>query len=1150
METEKTLYVLEKQQAFSRSQLWRIQERYFAEKGVDAWRQGEVPHYVTSNPTIANSYAEIVFALQSDRVRMAAINGTTISNEPFYLCELGAGSGRFAFHFLDRLSKLCRQNGIPANTFLYVLTDVAESNLAFWKTHRNFQPFFENGMLDYAQFDLKQSDELVLQHSGRIVKAGSLHHPLTVIANYVFDSVPQELYYFEKTKGYECLLTIASDQQPQPGNAAELMNSLHYKYDYKELPQKPFEEKFLGELLQFYKKTVKNSHLFFPAVALRSLQRLKNLSKEGMLLLSADKGDHTISGTERAGAPVLIHHGSFSITVNYHAIKLCCEQENGIALFPDRSYSSVNTGCLLFLQQAGNYTEVRRAYQRQVLDFGPDDFYKLSRHLSQHAETMSVEDILSYLRLGHYDSQLLMLCLPRLADQLITEMNDKECRALKEALERVWTMYFPLGETVDVAWHLAGLHYEMGDIPKAIHYFEQSLAIYGPFTGTLCNLAVCCELIGEREKAQQYLLQVLALEPGNAQAKAILKEKTNNKGPIILAAIHNNKSSKNSHQENSKAAAHEKNSGKRGAALHAPVRETQHTADSPPPALIKPKLLLSKGFPLHSYSGNHAQPVQMKILDAEGDATKVQTNNRIWFDDGVKNDAAEQWNLKIAALAVDRPTLMGKIAGNVGVLGDAITDKIGNNWTAKKEDYDSEDTFDPFLLTVEGKYTQAAAAKNMKLDYHFGKNWHGYVVKVVDDGAANLNHTMKPSKEGAAGGGEYSSTHESNIATPLKDETSADSVTKLAGEGARWQCIRTGMATVKDTTKIYTNQFTDNRVSSRVRYITFPVLWKSWKETFQKQFNISDSTVVEKLKLDNVTILLKGKDDKSVPTPSPVTEADSKDMKVADDICVDEVKPANQGELDSMSQKYLYYKRDSFIKLSTSVAQAQAHFAAELKKVIPGAGNILESGYAGKNVFIALCKTPVVPADAGVYKKQDDSHKDITFPIYRESKVKDLAKNTVSGVKITGGAAAYAEEKKEMYLAMLRSIADRLGKIRELNDYDEARLPEVLEGHIAFNANALLPTLSVEFDKMRKLFIEGKLLVDDEAEAGSDTDEVSEAEAKRNAEDERWAETRGRKGKNKKTPTKGSSTRDDDDDNGSAASGAGKTRKGKGKPRH
>src|SRR5436305_2417201 len=110
-------FLLEERQPFCRSLIWQLQDRYFAERGVEAWRQGEVPHYVTSNPTIANAYAELVLAFWRDQQALA----TAASDAPQYICELGAGSGRFAFHFLTRLADLCADTGVAPTAFRYVL---------------------------------------------------------------------------------------------------------------------------------------------------------------------------------------------------------------------------------------------------------------------------------------------------------------------------------------------------------------------------------------------------------------------------------------------------------------------------------------------------------------------------------------------------------------------------------------------------------------------------------------------------------------------------------------------------------------------------------------------------------------------------------------------------------------------------------------------------------------------------------------------------------------------------------------------------------------------------------------------------------------------------------------------------------------------
>jgi hypothetical protein len=95
--------VIERNQRLSRSLLWGLQRRFFEQKGVEAWRQNIVPHYITSNPFIANAYAHLVFGFLRDCQANALLPDP---NQPLYIVELGAGSGRFAFRFLKQFQRL------------------------------------------------------------------------------------------------------------------------------------------------------------------------------------------------------------------------------------------------------------------------------------------------------------------------------------------------------------------------------------------------------------------------------------------------------------------------------------------------------------------------------------------------------------------------------------------------------------------------------------------------------------------------------------------------------------------------------------------------------------------------------------------------------------------------------------------------------------------------------------------------------------------------------------------------------------------------------------------------------------------------------------------------------------------------------------
>jgi tetratricopeptide (TPR) repeat protein len=511
-------FLLEQRQPFCRSLIWQLQDRYFSERGVEAWRQGEVPHYVTSNPTIANAYAEMVLAFWHDRNRLAPGDP---SDAPQYICELGAGSGRFAFHFLNRLADLCAQAGVPLASFRYVLTDVADSNLAFWRGHPRFQPWFESGLLDIARYDVAQPGDLVLQSSGRTIGAGELRRPLIVLANYLFDSVPQDLFHFKDGRAHRCLVSLAVDEDPATLDAAALLAKAQVHYDDEEIAGRSYDEPALQALITAYQCNLVDSHVLFPAAGLRCLQGLAALSRQGLLLLSADKGDHRLAALEGREAPQPVRHGSISLSVNYHAFASFCSAAGGLALTPVSHHTSINVIGLMMLADAGRHAEVQKAYRRHVQEFGPDSFYAITRHARETIPRMSTDDVLAYLRLSRHDSHQFGRYLPRLME-LAPEFDDAAREDVTAAIEHVWEMYFPLGEDLDLANRIAALLYAMSDYPRALDYFERSMEIYGADTGTLYNIACCYQLIGEDAAAVTVLHKVLEHDPGNESAKALL----------------------------------------------------------------------------------------------------------------------------------------------------------------------------------------------------------------------------------------------------------------------------------------------------------------------------------------------------------------------------------------------------------------------------------------------------------------------------------------------------------------------------------------------------------------------------------------------------------------------------------------------------
>lgn len=500
---------------FAESVLWQLQTRYFANRGVEAWSCAEVPFYITSNPTIANSYAQVVWAFRQDRQRLAS------SEMSLTICELGGGSGAFAFFFIRRMIELCRQAGVePANVFRYVLTDAADANLAGWRRHPLFSDWLVSGLLDIAHFDITRDHALTLQISGQSLDR--LAEPLVVIANYLFDSIPQDLFYLKEGRSRRCLLSLALDQDPSQFDEAQWMEEADYQFHYETISSQPYDDPALSALFAHYLAALTDTHVLVPAPGWHGLQRLAALFQNGMLLLAADKGPATLEALDRQSVPYIQSHGSVSLPVNIHAFRWLAAHNGGDSLATSDADRKFTIFALLQLPDSARYQATRAAFAQHVEETSPGDFCTVSRVLRKTADQMTIEDILAYMRLGRYDSHQFKFFLPRLA-ALADEMTEEEKAAVAETVEKVWAAYFPLGEEFDLAYHLGCLLYEMDYYPEALRHFSCSQNIYGAYTGTLFNIASCHWMMGSAEQAAPLLERLLQADNENVEARELLQ---------------------------------------------------------------------------------------------------------------------------------------------------------------------------------------------------------------------------------------------------------------------------------------------------------------------------------------------------------------------------------------------------------------------------------------------------------------------------------------------------------------------------------------------------------------------------------------------------------------------------------------------------
>ncbi|WP_240415934.1 SAM-dependent methyltransferase [Paenibacillus periandrae] len=500
---------------FSEAPIWELQRAYYEEQGIRAWQSEEVPQYITSNPMIATAYAEIIFGFLQDRARLGHIT------EPVMIVELGAGSGRLACQVLKELCELKDYAGLPLPPFRYVMTDLAIRNISYWQQHESLVPYVEQGILDFAQFDAVTGTELHLTQSGERIGPAEVEQPLLIIANYFFDSIPQELLYVDEGRIFECDVSLHVADEATKRSPSDVLETIIPEYHYRRAAEYEQESYPYRSLIELYTDKLEDSHVLLPVVGLICLERLGQLSQAGFCLLTADKGDHRLESWEFAEPPKLIHHGSFSLEANYHAIQYVCEHKGALTLFTTHQYNNLNVGCILMLQEPVIYAHTRLAYRRFVDRFGPDDFFSLKAWFEEQPSVMELPQLHAFWRLSGYDAQLFLHSAERI-EELLPVCSEHAMKDICHGLHTMWKSHYPMEEKPDLALACGRLLVQMDLFEDALLFFERSRYVDDADSHILYTMALCYYEVGKEAAARNYAHRAVALDPDHEGASALL----------------------------------------------------------------------------------------------------------------------------------------------------------------------------------------------------------------------------------------------------------------------------------------------------------------------------------------------------------------------------------------------------------------------------------------------------------------------------------------------------------------------------------------------------------------------------------------------------------------------------------------------------
>lgn len=513
--------------AFAESPLWRMQRRYYEDQSLAAWAQGQVPHYVTTNPTIAKAYAEMVLGFWRD------LKAQNSAPQTLYIIEVGTGCGRFAYHFLLEFFAAFDAIRRPQDKACYVMTDFSSRTVAQWREplSAKLKPFIEQGKLDFAVFDAEVDTHIHLQQQNIILSPGSLKLPPVVIANYVFSGLRQDLFFLDNKRLYEGWLALTPGN-PEPENASNNpFQGLKLDYQKRRITELPYANAQWNSLIENFAERLPPCALLFPAYALDTIARLANLHADvlhggnlhgcNLLLLSADRSTHDLKDVARQQEPDIARHGSFSLPVNYHAIASVLRnqggkhwsspQGNGLAIFA-ACWPPAELGTLPAVS-ANPWRETALAAKKELQDFSPGDFYRIKQTLETEAEYLNPEQMLAFLRLSHWDTKIFYLMFAYIYDDL-AQLPAQQKNDWYAGLAEVWRYHLPIGEDYNLAYDLALLAAELNRWQSAIDWFLQSLENNNQAqnqSSIFFNLGIAHWQMASHSEAESYLVKALAL---------------------------------------------------------------------------------------------------------------------------------------------------------------------------------------------------------------------------------------------------------------------------------------------------------------------------------------------------------------------------------------------------------------------------------------------------------------------------------------------------------------------------------------------------------------------------------------------------------------------------------------------------------------
>jgi tetratricopeptide (TPR) repeat protein len=508
MKTERKV-TLEKNKRFSQCAFWRMQREYFDKEGINAWAN-QVPFYITSNPYIATSYAKIVLAFMRDWLKTHPEN----KDQPFYFLELGTGSGRFSYYFVKTLLELL-DSSKQSIKFVYIMSDFTKHNVKYWEDHPALKPYIEKGIIDFALYDMETERPIHLIHQNVSLSPELLVNPLTVFANYIFDTISHDAFTVHENKLYELLFSLQTPESNMEHNRAISMEKISVDYHINEIKNAYYNDPHLDAVINHYKEALNTSSFLIPIGSIHAIKFLKKLSRNQLMILSTDKGYTSIKQLDNLGHPSISFHGSFSMMVNFHAIASYFNHSGGDA-FLQTPRRGIRTSVFTSGFKLENVPDTKTAIVEWVERMSPSHYFTLHSRVRDHFNDYDLETLAAHMEFTNWDPHIYLKISSKITS-LIPDANPETIEFLSKNMPRLASNYYQMPKIECVLFEIGVFFHAVKDYTQALNYYKQACPYVGEQFGLFYNMALCEHYLNNHADALVHFKHALSLDPSSQE---------------------------------------------------------------------------------------------------------------------------------------------------------------------------------------------------------------------------------------------------------------------------------------------------------------------------------------------------------------------------------------------------------------------------------------------------------------------------------------------------------------------------------------------------------------------------------------------------------------------------------------------------------